>query len=239
MTTGDYWLTVDGVPREYLVKVPASYDPNKRYKLIFAFHPRWGGAWDIAIGGFYGMEQQYGEDAIYVAPQGLVDSDPGLEDATGWKNTSDRDIHFVRGMVDNIKQNLCVDNQRVYAMGFSYGGMMSNAIGCGMADVFRGISAAAGALKSGCADSSNEVAAIMFHSTDDYFVTYPEGEQARDIFLARNHCSPNSITVGQHNCQLYLGCDGNKAVAWCPRDEGGHSAPPYFAEETKVMWDYN
>jgi poly(3-hydroxybutyrate) depolymerase len=232
-------MTVDGTPREYLVRVPSGYNPSKLYKLIFAFHPRWGKAYDIAVGGFYGMQQQYGEDAIYVAPQGLVDSDPGLEDATGWKNTNDRDIHFVQGMVANIKQKLCVDNQRVYALGFSYGGMMSNAIGCAMADVFRGVSAAAGALKSGCANSTNEIAAIGFHAEDDNFVTYYEGYDANTVFVSRNHCSYETTPVGQNGCVKWNNCDGGKTVVWCSRTTGGHSAPPYFAQETKTFWDLN
>ncbi|HET9646419.1 MAG TPA: prolyl oligopeptidase family serine peptidase [Burkholderiaceae bacterium] len=238
--TNEYWMEVDGVQRKYVLFVPSTYDSTKPYKVIFAFHPRWGDAWDVAINGFFGMQQQYGDNAIYVSPQGLVDSDPNLPDATGWKNTDGRDIHFVRSILDTVKQGLCVDTQHVYAVGFSYGGMMSNAIGCEMGDVFRGISVAAGALKSGCNTSTYKVAAIAFHAEDDNVNLISEGEAARDIFLSRNNCSvQNVITVGNNGCQLYLGCDSGKNVVWCPRATGGHSVPSYFAEETKTMFDNN
>jgi poly(3-hydroxybutyrate) depolymerase len=193
----------------------------------------------VATDGFYGMQKQYGDNAIYVAPQGLVDKDPHLPDATGWKNTNSRDTRLIRTLVNKVKEGLCVDTQRVYAMGFSYGGMISNAIGCEMGDLFRGIAASSGALKSGCGSSQRKVAAIMFHAKDDGFVKYAEGEQARDVFLNRNHCSKQTITVGGNGCRLYTGCEAGKAVAWCPRGHGGHTPPPYFAAEARRMFDIN
>jgi poly(3-hydroxybutyrate) depolymerase len=239
MYTGVHWIVSDGVQREYQVRVPNSYDPNKPYKVVFAFHPLGGNARGVVAGGFYGMQQQYGDNAIYVAPQGLVEKGPNLAPATGWGNTNGRDTRLVRTLVNKVKEGLCVDTQRVYAMGFSFGGMMSNAIGCEMGDLFRGIAAASGALFSGCRSSQSKVAAIMFHAKDDGFVTYSQGEKAREVFLNRNHCSRQTIAVGGNGCRLYTGCDGGKTVAWCARGHGGHSIPSYFSAEARRFFDVN
>jgi poly(3-hydroxybutyrate) depolymerase len=47
-----------------------------------------------------------------------------------------------------IKDGLCIDNSRVFATGFSFGGMMSNVIECQMGDLFRAVASMSGSLWS-------------------------------------------------------------------------------------------
>jgi poly(3-hydroxybutyrate) depolymerase len=229
-TDGKFTLDSDGTTREFLLRVPANYDPNMPHDLIVGLHWRGGQASDVydGEGAFYGLQKLYGDSAIYVAPNGL--------DA-GWANYDDRDIHFIRSLVDQLKGGLCVDNSRIFATGFSFGGMMSNAIGCQMGDLFRAVAPMSGSLWSGCADSENKVATIMMHAKDDSVVGYQFGEEARDKFLSKNGCSNESVSIGSHGCVEYLGCDSDYPVVWCGSEDGGHWPKPYAGEEIKTFFD--
>jgi poly(3-hydroxybutyrate) depolymerase len=55
----------------------------------------------------------------------------------------------MQSMVAQLKQGLCIDSKHVYATGFSFGGMMSNAIGCQMGDTFRA--------KNGCSSATRGI----------------------------------------------------------------------------------
>ena len=202
---------------------------------MVGLHWRGGSAIDVFDGNtwasgkpFYGLKEQFTEGAIFVAPNGLD---------SGWANPGDRDIRFIRSMVDSLKQGLCVDTARVYAAGFSFGGMMSNAIGCQMGDVFRAVAPMSGSLWSGCANSANTVAAIFFHAQADDVVPYTAGEEARDKFLSKNSCSATTVPVGTNGCVQYTGCTTGKPVTWCGYPNGGHWPPAFAAKEIKSFID--
>jgi poly(3-hydroxybutyrate) depolymerase len=229
-TTGQQQsLTLDGVQRSYWVDMPADYDPNKAYPVIIGLHWRDGSADDVrGWSGYFGLKNEYGNTAIFVAPQGL--------DA-GWANTGDRDIRFMRSMISQVQQGACTDTQRVFATGFSFGGMMSNAIGCQMGDVVRAIVPMAGSLWSGCASSTYSVAAMFIHAQDDNTVPYTAGEEARNTFLARNACSADTVPIGSNGCVEYQGCSAGKPVVWCGTPTGGHWYPAFSAKESKTFFD--
>jgi poly(3-hydroxybutyrate) depolymerase len=227
--TGTQTLTSDGVQRSYWVEMPAGYDPNKPYPVIIGLHWRGGSADDVrGWSGFFGLKNEYGNSAIFLAPQGL--------DA-GWANTNDRDIRFMRSMITQVQQGACTDTQRVFATGFSYGGMMSNAIGCEMGDVVRAVVPMAGSLWSGCGASTYRVAAMFIHAQDDNTVPYTAGEEARDTFLARNSCSATTVPIGSNGCVEYQGCTAGKPVVWCGTATGGHWYPAFSAKESKTFFD--
>jgi poly(3-hydroxybutyrate) depolymerase len=227
--TGLQSITSDGTQRDYWVEMPANYDSNKAYPVVIGLHWRGGSAADVyGWSGFFGLKDQYGGNAIFIAPQGL--------DA-GWANPSDRDIRFMRAMLSQVQQGACTDTKRVFATGFSFGGMMSNAIGCGMGDVVRAIVPMSGSLWSGCASSTYKVAALFIHSQDDNTVPYTAGEAARDEFLKRNSCSAITVPVGSNGCVEYQGCDADKPVVWCGPATGGHWYQGFSAKESKTFFD--
>jgi len=227
--TGQQTLTSDGVERSYWVEMPANYDPGKTYPLIIGLHWRGGSADDVrGSSGFYGLKNEYGNNAIFIAPQGL--------DA-GWANPGGRDIRFMRSMISQVQQGVCTDTQRVFATGFSFGGMMSNAIGCEMGDVVRAIVPMAGSLWSGCATSTYRVAALFIHAQDDNTVPYSAGEEARNVFTARNSCTATTVSIGSNGCVEYQGCTAGKPVVWCGTATGGHWYPNFSAKESKTFFD--
>jgi poly(3-hydroxybutyrate) depolymerase len=234
LSTGLQTLVSDGVTREYWVDVPANYDARKAYPVVFGLHWRGGSAAEVygsswaSSTPFYGLKALYTDGAVFIAPQGL--------DA-GWANDGDRDIRFLRSALDRVQQGLCTDTTRVFATGFSFGGMMSNAIGCGMGDVVRAIAPISGSLWSGCDASAKHVAAIFFHAHEDNVVPYTAGEEARNVFLTRNACTASTAVVGANGCVEYQGCTAGYPVTWCGYTNGGHWPPSFQAQETKTFFD--
>ena len=228
---GRYTLTSDGQTREFWIDVPANYDPSKPLPLIVGLHWRGGQATDVygtGDGAFFGLKKLYGDSALFVAPNGLDQ---------GWANTNGRDERFIRAMVDRLKSGLCVDVTRVHATGFSFGGMMSNALGCHAGDVFRAVAPIAGSLWSGCEDSPNTVAAILIHSQADSVVGYQFGEEARNKYIAKNQCSSTVRSIGTNGCVEYQGCSAGRPVVWCGFPDGGHWPPEFAPREIKSFFD--
>jgi len=232
-------LTSDGIERDYYVKIPEDYDPDRSYKLIFCFH-WWYGSMDAVISGdiiggpYYGLEALADNSAIFVAPNGLED-DGGPR---GWVNPGGRDIRFIRALLDHLDSNLCIDQQRIFSTGFSYGGMMSFAIGCAMSDIFRAIAPMSGAFYSGCDDSSSTgggpIAVWMAHGTADETVPIAHGKTALNYFLEKNECSDVTVPVDPSPCVAYQDCATGYPVIFC--EFNGPHGPQSFAPQ--ATWDF-
>lgn len=231
LTSARASIDVAGTMREYVLKIPSDYDPSKPYKLIFGWHWRGGVANDVVsgqiIGGpYYGLESRAKGTAIFVAPEGID---------MGWANTGGRDIAFLKAMLELFNANLCIDQARIFSTGFSFGGMMSDSIGCEMADVFRAIAPMSGALYSGCKEPNmHPIAVWLAHGNNDTVVPLADGQKARDKFLARNGCGATTTATEPSPCVSYEGCMDGYPVTYC-EFSGGHM-PMSFAPN--AVWNF-
>ena len=235
LPSGKASIDVAGATREYILKAPDDYDSAHAYKLIFAFHARGGNATQVAGSAnddYYGLASRAKGEAIFVSPEGL--------DA-GWRNTDGRDIAFVKAMLNELGSKLCIDQQRIFATGFSFGGMMSDAIGCAMADVFRAIAPMAGGLPnaehpySGCDQvNMHPIAVWMSHGDADTTVPIADGKAALDIFVARSQCQAQTTAAAPEPCVAYQGCMPDYPIHFC-QFSGGHSVPGFAPE---AIWNF-
>ena len=109
-------MTSAGIAREYIIYVPTGYDSSKPYKLLFAWHCMGSSDTGAVSSGYYGAKQNdTGKTTILVAPQGYTDSMP-------WRS-DDKDHIFFDDMLSLFKSDLCIDESRVFSVGFSFGGM--------------------------------------------------------------------------------------------------------------------
>jgi poly(3-hydroxybutyrate) depolymerase len=228
LTSGAHTIQSGGQNRSYLLRIPAGYDNNRPYRLIFGFHWYGGTANDVDSGGsdgynwsYYGMRRLAdgaNNSAIFVAPQG---------NGNGWANPGGQDVTFVDDMIRQIEAALCVDTALLYAAGFSYGGAMSYALACARPTVFRAVAVYSGASLSGCGGGTQPIAYIGVHGIRDNIAG---GRALRDTFVRNNGCTPQnppepaqgSLT---HIVTTYSGCRTGYPVAWAPFD-GGHDPGP-------------
>ena len=162
-------------------------------------------------------------NAIYVSPQGL-----GLSSSAEWTNANGQDIAFTRAILADVRAKYCVDNARIFSIGFSHGAAMSFTIGCEMSDVFRAIAPMSGLLLTNCSGTGPAIAMWGSHGLDDPYFPIADGRAARDKILEQNHClaPPASTPVSPSPCKSYLGCDPGYPVTWCEWD-GQHDIPEF------------
>ncbi|MHA4816874.1 RICIN domain-containing protein [Streptomyces aculeolatus] len=228
LTSGTHTIQSGGESRSFILRVPATYDNSHPYRLIFAFHWRGGTAGDVASGGtsgtawsYYGQQEQSGNSAILVAPQGL---------GNGWANSAGEDVTFVDDMIRLIEGDLCVNTAQRFATGFSWGGGMSYALACSRADVFRAVAVISGAQISGCSGGTQPIAYFGIHGIGDSVLNIAQGRSLRDKFVSNNGCTPQSPREPApgsrtHITTTYSGCRAGYPVQWAAFD-GGHIPGP-------------
>jgi poly(3-hydroxybutyrate) depolymerase len=208
----------------YYIDMPANYDQNKPYPVVFQYHPLGGSG--------QGARTQYGVrpnfmDAIYVSPDGSEN---------GFPNTGDVDEEATRAIMETIETNLCVDKSRYFATGFSYGGSMSYTAACNMSDKFRAIAAMAGAPISGarCTSMAPErpVAVLGIHGEADTVLRMTLAIPMKDVLVENNGCTTETMPSEPEPdfCVAYQGCNEGYPVIWCPVPGLGHSPPSWSRE---------
>ncbi len=218
-------LTVGGASRRYQLFVPKGLDAKKPARLVFVFHGLGGNGDQIRA--YLGLEAQAAADAVMVYPDGLV----RLQGRTGW---SEEDLPFFDAMVADVSGAVCVDQKRVFATGHSFGGYMTNLVGCLRGDVVRAIAPVSGGFVASGA-CKGPVAAWLAHGDRDGTVPQSEGLAARDRWLASNGCAATSKPVSPGQCVSYDGCTANHPVVWCSF-AGDHFPLPDYTRP--AIWDF-
>lgn len=227
-------IDVDGQTRTFILSVPAGYDPAVPMPLVFAWHGLGGNAQLARL--YFDVEQESAGQAIFVYPDGLPQANSG--GATGWDLADDSaDMRLFDALLEQTSSTLCLDPARIFSTGHSFGGYMSNALGCFRADVLRAIAPVAGGPPFG-ACQSGRVAAWMTHGTMDGVVPFAQGQAALEGVLARNGCGSDPMSVPPDPCVGYDGCDPDYPVTWCAHDladQDGHLWPPFAAA---AIWGF-
>src|SRR5688572_16537684 len=232
LKSGNFTEMIDGTSREFVVDVPSNYDASKPYRLIFVWHPLGGSADGIVSGGYNGLKSLSNGGAIFVAPEGMQGSNQEAS-GNGWWNVNDRDMKFLQAMLDRLEAGLCVEQDRIFSTGFSFGGMMSYAVGFEF-DVFRAIAPCSGDVQVIMPDETytRPLPIMAFHGNNDTFVTTARGRAARDRYLARNKCGTQTQPVNPSPCVEYQGCSA--PTFWC-EFPGGHNT---WSEEPPAIWKF-
>ena len=231
LTSGNRTIQSGGMNRSYILRIPANYDMNRQYRLVFGFH-WWGGtANDVDSGGsdgynwsYYGLRRladSAGNGTIFVAPQGIDNA---------WPNSGGRDVTLVDDILRQVQTGLCVDTTQIFAGGFSYGGGMSYSLACSRASVFRAVAVYSGAQLSGCSGGTQPIAYMGIHGLGDTVLNISQGRALRDTFVRNNGCTAqNPPEPGQgsrsHIVTAYSGCRSGYPVVWAAFD-GGHTPAP-------------
>ena len=156
--TGFFQINVNGKNRDYAIDIPNNYDPNKPYRLFYTSHWFGGSAKDVVNGtvsnggadnwAFFGLKRmanEAGEQAIFIAPS--------MDGSTWDLGGNGADHALFSKLLDYAKTNLCIDESRVFATGFSFGAMMSYSLSLTHQDEIRAVATLAAANFVGDANS--------------------------------------------------------------------------------------
>ena len=135
----------DGILRDYIVYIPASYDGSNAYPLLFSFHGGGGTSSDfINTNDMRPIADTAGFIAIY--PQAAIDPDDGSFSWLHKAPTTHNDIFFIEAIIDTLSTQYMIDNNRVYACGYSEGGIFSYELGCRLNNRIAAFSSVSGSM---------------------------------------------------------------------------------------------
>ena len=197
--------------RKFILHVPSSYQPGKKWPVVLAFH-----GWKETAE----MMQRYTEldaaDAIVAYPAG---EDRAWAPAPYAKTTGAEDTEFVRDIVDSLRATYAVDDERIYATGMSNGGGFAAYLGCQMPDVFKSVATVSAAyyqaIHAYC--KGEPVGRLDMHGTLDPVVDYYGGTRHKERYVSvpevvsmdaqRNRCEGNLNTERLANNALLVQCE--------------------------------
>ncbi|MFZ5893304.1 MAG: alpha/beta hydrolase family esterase [Myxococcota bacterium] len=240
-------ITSGGASREYIIDIPADYDPTHPYRLIFSWHQAYGSDTGNAIGqypagngpnfdaknyAFFGLRREAtaaNEPAIFVAPGGIGN--------LPWDFT--RDSVLFDDLLALVDANLCIDDSRVFTTGFSFGAMMSYALSITRQKKLRAAVTMAAAnynLPGQPADSNASPIAYMgITGMSDGTCPWVNSDAARrgGKYCVLTHAEDNGCTIPgniptamvgskKYVCYDFEGCKAGYPVKVCTFD-GGHT----------------
>jgi poly(3-hydroxybutyrate) depolymerase len=220
---------------------------TKPYKLVYASH--WISSNDESVvrQNYYSLKtkaQAANDSVIFVAPQAL----PGNPNGT-WANTAgdDTDHIFFDDILAFVKSNLCIDTTRVFAIGFSYGGMQTYSLSVNHQKDIRAAVGIAPANYNIYKPTPTGQSIAWMQTTGMSDTTCPwdrngGGDTDGAKFIALEHAKDNGCTVpadiatwksGQFLCVDFENCKSGYPVKACTFN-GGHvssDSQPWIADE--------
>jgi poly(3-hydroxybutyrate) depolymerase len=221
-------LDVDGQTRSFELSLPPDYDPGKTYPLVFALHGL--GGYGLLAKSYFGLQWSAASEAILVYPDALPLQLFGFQ--AGWElSPYGYDFDFFDALYAHLAASLCVDLDRVFATGHSFGGYMSNSLGCYRSEVLDAIAPVAGGPPAygGC---GAPIGVWLTHGSADATVVLSEGKSALARWRTTNGCSAESEDTSPSPCVAYKGCA--RELHWCEHT-GGHEWPDFAPG---AIWDF-
>lgn len=192
--------TYDSIERSYRVYIPTDYsDDGDPAAMLVILHG--------AGGSGAGIESFTGFNALADEHNFIVVYPDGINNAWNDGRTGDPrigvvdDVRFLDGVVRFMEQGLNIDPLRVYAAGYSMGGMMSFRVGCELPHRFAAVASVASTMPAYLLDTCSGTPAIpvmVFQGTDDPVIpwagvpaAYLSAAQTIGFWGSHNTCDPD------------------------------------------------
>ncbi|KAF2199715.1 carbohydrate esterase family 1 protein [Delitschia confertaspora ATCC 74209] len=229
-----------GKNRSFGIHLPADYDHDHPYPVVLGFHG------SSSIGLFFELdkklsEPRFSEHKIMVYPNGVDGSWAG---PSYHKGPVQEDLQFVTDLLSIIRSDFCINNNRIFATGFSNGGGFIGTIACSpVGGEFAALASGSGAFytdvngpDNGCAPARTPLPILEIHGGSDRTVNYTGGqgegglEPPINMWLAywahRNGCIEESEETSFNGTVHHLSwyCQGVEALVQHYKvDDMGHA----------------
>ena len=226
VTNGKKTITSGGQQRSYIIDIPTGYDMNKPYRFFYTSHWISSKAEDVVNQNYYFLKPlatAAKEPAIFLAPQAL----PGNPTGT-WDTQKAIDNVLFDDILAYVKANLCIDTTRVFATGFSFGGMMTYSLSVNHQGTIR---AAVGIAPANYniyvpPKTHQQMAWMQTTGMGDTTCPWVQGTSKTNgsKYIAIEHATDNGCaipttvpnwTTGNHLCYDFTGCKDGLPVKAC------------------------
>ena len=249
-------MSHDGLTRQFIVYVPTNYDSNLNYPLMINFHGFGGTASDfVETADMRNLAESDGFIIVYPQGTNLGGSPHWNSSAPSSDNKSSvDDFGFIEAMIENISSTYSINENRVYAAGYSNGGFMSYYLACN-SKKFAAIGSVAGTMIDDSYQNCNALvptAMINIHGTADSVVLY-DGDSYGSTAITDvvnwwknfNSCFNVDIITNQNESieqQIYYDDSGNPYVQHVKIYNGEH----YWSDKlnfngkntSQLIWDF-
>ena len=211
----------DGISREYVLYIPNSYNGTSAVPVLFNFH------------GFGGSASDYMQEAdmrslaeaetfILIYPQGSC-----LDGLSHWnacplgpdnKSNAD-DFGFIESMITEISSQYNVDMERIYAAGYSNGGMMAYGLANYKSDLIAAVASVSGAMLDCTGPTSHPMPVVHLHGTSDGVLPYNgssdynSAQSTLDHWINFNNTVLTPIVTIDNNIEHYVYDQGDSLVS--------------------------
>ena len=196
------------------------------------------------------------QNVLVAYPQGAVrgkgntEWDPATTDSG---SIVDNDLSFVDHLIEDISSEYSVDASRIYAAGYSNGGMMAYGLACHRGDVFGAVGIMSGIMLTDTTCATDQVTSVIhFHGTSDFALpydgsgAYPSVADTVSFWLNHNGISAESLVStslddGQVTHDVYTGGTADSSVVlytieggdhiWFEQDIGGQNP-------NEILWSF-
>lgn len=245
--TGSVALTAtdaNGTARTYEVEVPAPYRADQPLPVVFYFHGQNGNIQESKGYSQFLAVPEMVAGALIVYPQGIGYTDPqGVDWGVGWDGTPScggRDLAFFDAMLEHVKSTYCIDSNRVFVSGFSWGTDFADALACCRTSKIRALSVGSGdevlVWNPRCVDLPTLPALRLTYATNDAY-TQAQFDEKIGVFKHGLGCSSASTSASDNlggtnagTCKSYQGCA--KPLVECVYPNMAHRLPSNFGVAT-------
>lgn len=259
-------LVYQGVSRQYQIYVPASYTGSTPVPLIFNFH---GGNGSIASQIAISDLSTLAEANQFIAVYPLALPDPNDGGSTNWLHkppTAVDDVFFIDALIDDISLSYQIDQNRIYACGYSLGGEFTYELACRLNQRIAAVGVVARTLQVGTFNNCAPVhptGVLTILGTNDNISPYGgvvwngvqyylSADDTHDYWITHNNCNmtpnvstiPNTNTSDGSTVERYEWSDPNGCayVEHLKVIGGGHDWPGSFGNmdinSNNEIWNF-
>ncbi|MDB2457088.1 alpha/beta hydrolase-fold protein [Flavobacteriaceae bacterium] len=209
-----------GETREYILYIPSSYRSSNPVPVVLNFHGFGGSASEYSS--YADMrEEAEANSFILVYPQGSC-----LNNTSHWnpcpvggdnKSTAD-DLGFIDSLISKISNEYSIDNQRVYAVGYSNGGMMAYGLANYKSNLIAAVASVSGVQLSCGSSNSSPMPVVHLHGTSDDVIPYEgnndynSAQSVLDYWINFNNTAIQPDVNSESTVEHYIYSQGDDGV---------------------------
>lgn len=215
--------------REYLIFKPESYNKDETYPLVLNFH-----GYGDKVENYKNttnMEKYVNKyNFILVYPQGSCKSNEKVPHWNSSEASSDNksqadDLGFINTLIDKIIDEYSINEEKVYAVGYSNGSFFSYFLACNNLQI-KGIASISGSMSNGQEyDTDNKFKILIIHGKKDQIIPYEGNKDSLGI--------PEVITTWKDKYKL----ENQKTISNTYKN--GNVIHEIYYDENNIKWIEN
>lgn len=171
-------ISDQGTTRDYRIYVSPNYNAANPASLVLTLHGLGDNMTNFSQIGFNYIADT--ANIIVVVPQAVQDPIASYSWNSGagymgyFPNTSVNDVQFISNLLDSVSADYAINQNRMYACGFSMGGFMTNRLALELNDRFAAYGSVSGTIGNGITSTNvnRPINIVHFHGTADQTVGY-------------------------------------------------------------------